>query len=96
VPDVSTASSVAEGLRLGEEHDWLVLDIELGDGSGVELAERLLARRRGRHIVFLTGCTDWSTLSRAAELGSVLRKPTGIRELLRALEIPAALPVVSE
>lgn len=64
--------------------DAAVLDVNIGDGDGVELARGLRALRADLRIVFVTG-SDESAL-RAAAHGTVLRKPCPPADLLNALE----------
>jgi CheY-like chemotaxis protein len=57
-----------------------LLDIELGDGLGTELAERLRLAAPALPIAFLTAGTSEGQLDRAQRLGPVFAKPAGMRE----------------
>jgi FixJ family two-component response regulator len=65
----------------------LLLDVHLGDMSGLELSRRLLSDGLGIPTVFLTGSTDPEIRHQAAALGCVafLEKPFAARKLLEAV-----------
>lgn len=54
-------------------HDWnaslLLLDIDLPDGSGLDLAEQLMEDNPSLGIVFYSGTKDRTTIRRALDLG---------------------------
>ena len=75
--------------------DWVqrtypigVFDIDLPDGDGVDLAERLLSQKVVRRAVFHTGCGDTVRLERASRLGVVCSKAAsnGLLHALSATE----------
>lgn len=80
---VTTARSVAEARKAGG-FDLAVLDIELGDGSGLELAEELLASGRARSVVFHSATRKPGEQTRAAELGVLVEKSGDLTALLDA------------
>jgi two-component system nitrogen regulation response regulator GlnG len=53
----------------------IVVDIELPDGSGCDLAQELLARRPGVPVAFFTAGAAKDILARASQLGPVFWKP---------------------
>ena len=65
----------------------LLLDVQLGDESGIELSRRLLADGLKIPTVFLTGSKDPSLRRQAVELGCVafLEKPFATRQLIEAV-----------
>jgi len=67
--------------------DCLILDIQLGGMSGVELAERLRADGTGVPVIFLTALHDPALRVRAAQAGCVayLRKTESGETLLAAV-----------
>jgi DNA-binding response OmpR family regulator len=77
--------SVSAALSLGESFDCGVLDIELPDGNGLELAERLLDDGLLGAVVFYSACADVETRVRARQLGPFVDKASGAREVERAL-----------
>jgi two-component system nitrogen regulation response regulator GlnG len=107
-PDVEvlTAGSVAEGwARVGRDHpDVIVLDLQLPDGSGLELFERVRAADPKRPVVFVTAHGTTETTIEAMKRGAFdyLTKPLDLEQmsgvLARAFEAarlmrePAALP----
>jgi CheY-like chemotaxis protein len=86
-----TALTVAEALNQVDAHeqhhfDCAILDIDLPDGDGVTLAERLVSANSADAIFFFTATIDPSVLARAARLGGVFGKVAGVRLLLHAIE----------
>lgn len=65
----------------------LVIDIQLGDISGVELARQLADSDFKFPIIFMTALDDEAILSQAEQLGCVayLRKPFGADLLIEAV-----------
>lgn len=80
VEDVQTAGSVAEAHKLIDkvDFDFAILDINLGDESGLPIAERLC--RAEVPIVITTGFEDVS-LPDVCEGAPILRKPYRLRDL---------------
>jgi FixJ family two-component response regulator len=68
--------------------ECLVLDINLGGISGIELRRKLAASGSKLPIIFITGVDDESTHREAAEAGCVacLRKPFPARLLIDAID----------
>ena len=80
---VATVDTVAEGLATiasGAEIDLLLVDIELSDGSGVNVAHA--ARARGIPVLFVTGSFPEEAKHVAA---GCLSKPYPQRDLLAAI-----------
>jgi DNA-binding NarL/FixJ family response regulator len=69
---VGTAGNMAAAMDLMEQvaPDVALVDIGLPDGSGIELARRLLAARPGLRIVLYTGETDAELLYEGLESGA--------------------------
>jgi FixJ family two-component response regulator len=65
----------------------LVIDIQLGDDSGVELVRRLAARGFALPVIFITGSRDKVHRRQAMELGCVafLLKPFSADRLIEAI-----------
>lgn len=82
---VTTAHSCGEVQKQSDRFKVGVFDIELGDGSGVDLAQQLLAEGRVASCVFFTGGATASELLRAAALGPIFQKGQGPRELVEAV-----------
>jgi FixJ family two-component response regulator len=66
----------------------LVIDIQLGDISGVELARQLAALGCKSPVIFMTGSQDDTFWRQANELGCVayLYKPFPARQLIEAIK----------
>ena len=79
---VTAVSTCAEADAVQESLDLAVLDIELPDGSGVDVARRLLDQGRVRSVVFYSG-TGHANL---AGLGRLVIKPDveGLRQAIDA------------
>jgi len=84
--------TVAGALTHTVAFDLAVLDIDLPDGNGVDLAEALFAGRRAKSIVFFTATRERSLLERAVEYGRVVDKSLGTQRLLECLETSIAVP----
>lgn len=92
---ISTATNCEAGRALEGPFDFAILDLELPDGSGVELAEDLLARSRIAQVVFYTGCADRILLARAGRLGLIVNKNQSVEDMLQ-IAYQALNPPVSE
>ncbi|MEQ9321459.1 MAG: response regulator [Polyangiaceae bacterium] len=82
---VEMAETVAEALAITGPFDLAVLDLNLPDGNGADVAEALLQRGATQRVVFFTASTEQPLLGRAGSLGSVIRKDAGLRALLAAI-----------
>lgn len=84
-----TASSVAEGLALIEQGApaFAVIDLRLGDGSGLDVMRALKAKRAEARAIILTGYGAIATAVTAVKLGAFdyLAKPVNADEILAAL-----------
>jgi len=85
----SLFTSAEEFLDSGEaEHvECLLLDINLGGLSGIELRQQLTASRPGLPVIFMTAIDDEAVRQQALRVGCVacLRKPFAARELMDAI-----------
>jgi DNA-binding NarL/FixJ family response regulator len=68
--------------------DVIVLDLDLGEGSGLTLIPELLKAAKETRIVILTGVRDVEKRDKAMDLGAkgVVLKEEGATELLSAIE----------
>jgi two-component system response regulator RegA len=94
---VQTAESVATGTRLASERApaFAVVDLRLGDGSGLEVVKVIRNSRPAARIVMLTGYGNIATAVAAVKAGAVdyLPKPVDADAVERALlATDAALP----
>ncbi len=94
---VETAGSVAEGIAAAGSRPpaYAVLDLRLGDGSGLEVVTALRAARADARIVVLTGYGNIATAVAAVKAGAVnyLAKPADADAIEAALLAPeGAMP----
>jgi DNA-binding NarL/FixJ family response regulator len=71
-----------------EQPDVVVLDLDLGGVSGLDLLPELLRAAPAASVIILTGLRDTEKRDRAMELGAkgVVLKENGVAELLNAIE----------
>lgn len=87
--EVIQGGSLREAYELAADHapDYAVVDLNLGDGHGMELVEGLRDIRRPMRIVVLTGYDSIASSILAAKAGAAayLPKPANIDELTGVL-----------
>src|SRR5258708_29171135 len=87
--NVTTAESVADGLDLVEKGApaYAVVDMRLGDGSGLDVISALKRRRPDARGIVLTGYGNIATAVTAVKLGAFdyLSKPADADEVAAAL-----------
>ncbi|MFT3879701.1 MAG: sigma-54 dependent transcriptional regulator [Gemmatales bacterium] len=103
---VSTAGTLEEGWRLMEQEspDVIVLDLQLPDGSGLDLFTRIHAAHPRKPVIFLTahGTTEtaieamkrgaFDYISKPFDLGQMTTLLERALETARLMDVPAALP----
>jgi len=82
---VTRVGCVAAIVCESETFDHAIMDVDLPDGNGVELAWRLLDDRRLSSVVFFTASRDPDMLAKAAKLGQVVDKAAGYDCLMAAV-----------
>ncbi|MEI2302365.1 ActR/PrrA/RegA family redox response regulator transcription factor [Ensifer sp. MJa1] len=86
---VDIAESVAEGIAKakGNPPKYAVIDLRLGDGSGLDVIEAIRSRRDDTRMIMLTGYGNIATAVNAVKLGAVdyLAKPADADEVFAAL-----------
>jgi DNA-binding response OmpR family regulator len=88
--EVVVAGRCGGARALSGAFDVAVLDLELPDGTGVDVAGELLALGRASGVVFFSGAADPSLLGRASRLGTVVAKSGNFDSLLAAVSaVPA-------
>ncbi len=82
-------ASAEDFLDRGAKVDYLLLDIDLGGMSGIELQRQLRASGSKLPVVFMTGLDDKAILRQALMAGCIsvacLRKPFTARQLIDAI-----------
>jgi two-component system response regulator RegA len=88
--DVYTATEIASGLELAADHqpDFAIIDLRIGNESGLELVEKLHAQNPALRMLMLTGFASIATAVEAIKLGAVhyLTKPASVDDILQALQ----------
>ncbi len=93
--DPTEASSFEEAVALADgRFDAAVVDVELGERSGVELAELLLARNPALRLGFLTSNPDAARAQSAERFGPVFTKEWDLAQVL--LWLGLAGPIAGE
>jgi two-component system response regulator RegA len=86
---VETAETVSEGIAKAKTRPpkYAVVDLRLGDGSGLDVIEAIRSRRDDSRIVVLTGYGNIATAVTAVKLGALdyLAKPADADEVFAAL-----------
>lgn len=85
------AGSLSEALRQSEEAPELaVVDLRIGEASGLDVLRALLAKDPATRVVMLTGYGSIATAVEAMRLGAVhyLTKPADAEQILAALLHP--------
>ena len=91
---VSLAGTCRAARAAGAGFQVALLDLDLPDGRGVELAEELLRLGAVSSVVFYTGSLDTQQRERAQLFGAVFDKSQDLEEVLNALgPMPAAAPL---
>jgi DNA-binding response OmpR family regulator len=84
---VSEAATVAEGLaQLDPPPDCIILDLDLPDGPGEVVLQRVRKDHLLSRVTITTGCDDAARLDAVAKLKpeGLIRKPVNIEALLAA------------
>jgi two-component system, response regulator RegA len=88
---VSTAEGVADGMAVARaiQPAFAVVDLRLGEGSGLDVVQALRAARADVRVVMLTGYGNIATAVAAVKAGAVdyLPKPTDADQIEAALEM---------
>jgi ActR/RegA family two-component response regulator len=82
---VAVARSCTAARSLAQTFDMAILDLDLPDGNGVDLARQLLDSAKVPGVMFFTGSTDVAMLARARRLGPLVMKARGSSDLLTLL-----------
>jgi CheY-like chemotaxis protein len=91
---VSLAQTCRAARAAGSSFQVAVLDLDLPDGNGADLADELMRLGAVRCIVFYTGSLDNAQRDRARLFGHVIDKARDLEEVVAALEpFPSAPPI---
>lgn len=89
---VAICRSCTAARTLAQIFDFAVLDLDLPDGNGVELARELMASGKVPSVLFFTGCSDITLLARARRIGKVVMKVEGTSPVLAFIASLTAEP----
>jgi CheY-like chemotaxis protein len=91
---VVAAATVAAGLAALDGQDCAIVDLNLPDGLGTVILERIRTENRPIQVAIATGTTDASLLSEARKLRPDLlwHKPVDVEGLLAWVERPRPFP----
>jgi len=91
---VSLAQTCRAARAAGLGFHVSVLDLDLPDGSGTDLADELVRLGAVRGVVFYTGSLDAGQRSRASLFGPVIDKSCDLEDVITALgPFPTAPPI---
>ena len=87
--EVSTATSVEEGIKVADQSDpdYALVDLRLEDGNGLEVVQQIREHRPECRVVVLTGYGNIATAVAAVKAGAVdyLSKPADADQIASAL-----------
>lgn len=92
---VSLAQTCRAARAAGAGFHVAVLDLDLPDGSGADLADELSRLGAVRQFVFYTGSLDRAQRERAATFGSVFDKASDLEDVVSAFEPFPTVPPIS-
>jgi len=91
---VSLAQTCRAARAAGAGFHVAILDLDLPDGNGTDLADELLRLGATRSIVFYTGTLDQAQRERAERFGHVVDKTQDLEDVIQALDpLPTAPPI---
>jgi DNA-binding response OmpR family regulator len=83
---VERAGSARRALEIEGPLDCVVLDVDLPDGNGVDVAEDLLRLDRTRLVVFFSATRDSDARQRALHLGPFVDKTESVESLFDLID----------
>ncbi len=92
---ISLAQTCRGARAAGPGFQVAVLDLDLPDGSGVDLAAELLRLGAVRGVVFYTGSLDGAVRDRALGFGPLVDKTSDLEHVIRAADRVPRGPSVS-
>lgn len=84
--DVERAGSAQRALEVSGEHDAVIVDVDLPDGSGIDVAEQLLHEGRTQLAIFFSATRDAEARARALRLGPFVDKSESVEALFELVE----------
>ena len=93
---VSLAQTCRAARASGGGFQFAILDLDLPDGSGADLADELLRLGALRGVVFYSGSLDNAQRQRALSFGTLVDKSRDLEEVIQALELFPTAPPISQ
>jgi CheY-like chemotaxis protein len=91
---VSLAQTCRAARASGRDFQVAILDLDLPDGNGADLADELLRLGAVRGVVFYSGSLDGAQRARASLFGPVIDKSIDLEEVIALLgPFPTAPPI---
>ena len=89
VSEAATVACALDALKAGPAYDWVLLDLMLPDGCGIQVIDAMKAVGCPARICVITGC-GWEMIRAARRAGAerTFTKPLAIEDLI-ALMAPA-------
>jgi two-component system, OmpR family, KDP operon response regulator KdpE len=84
--EVDRAGTLRRALEMAGVHELAILDVDLPDGSGIDLAEELIDSERVRRVVFFSASREPDAKLRALKLGPYVDKNETVEALLALVE----------
>jgi len=86
--DIALSMEEAEDLTFDNKYDLYLLDINLPEGSGLELLESLRCAEDDTPTIFITALADMDSMAKGFKLGAIdyIKKPFNPEELLIRLK----------
>lgn len=87
--DISCAATISEAqAKLGDRPQWLILDLTLPDGKGIDLLQQVRSNNLPIKVAITTGTTDEAMLSDVLQLhpDAIFHKPFDISKVMHWLE----------
>jgi len=95
---VESATNIADAMKIAKNQlpTYAIVDLRIGDESGLNLVENLIAINPHLHIVMLTGYASIATAVQAIKLGAkqYLTKPADADEIIASLNAEDGAPIV--
>lgn len=85
---IDGASDAATALDLSDarKYDIALLDVDMPEINGINLAKKLLASNPSINIIFVTGHSEYALEAHELYCSAYLIKPVGVRKLRKAFE----------
>lgn len=90
--EAELARNRQEALSVERSFDLALMDLDLPDGVGTEVYQRLAESERATRVVFFTGTSSWAVNPQARSMGRIVHKSESAEALLAAIRDTLAEP----